>query len=305
MELERFDVLVVDLPRPGGGQLDLLRHARQCSPEARIILISSVSYHQELAEAFALGASDYLQRPVSPEDLSGSISRVMSADGAPNRAGPWEGLELTLHSEQRQAALEGIRALVRAVEARDPFTKRHSTQVAQYALHLARRLDVKGEALESIAVAALVHDVGKIGIPDAILTLPGRLTPEQFECVRRHSGLGEYIIRNLSVFDAEARIVRHHHENWDGSGYPDGLSREEIPLASRVIRVADTMDAMLMRRIYRRPYPVETMLEEFTRCAGRDFDPKLAHLTVAWCRLHPEALVVPSPDAAAALTPSA
>jgi len=304
LEAHSFDVLVVDLSQLGSHLLELLRHARRASPACKIILISGVSYHREIGEAFALGASDYLQRPVAPPDLHAAISRVMEADGAERSRRAREELGLQLHCEQRRAALEGIQALVCAVEARDPCTQNHSTNVARYASHLAKRLDLPADKAEPICVAALVHDVGKIGIPDSILTAPGELTQEQFECVRRHPGLGEYIVRNLSGFDAEARIVRHHHENWDGSGYPDGLSGRDIPLGSRLIRIADAIDAMLTRRSYRTAYPVDNMLDELRRCPGREFDPKLAAVALEWCTLRRSELVVPASDGEPALTKS-
>lgn len=296
LDMADFDVLVVDLSRPGTGRLDLLRHARRVAPGAGIILVSGASYHHEIADAFALGAVDYLPKPVAAADLVRSISRALADDEPQGGPQPLEELALELGSAGKRAALKGMQALVSAVEARDPDTRRHGTQVARYARHLARRLDLEADLVAALAVAALIHDVGKIGIPDAILTTPGELTPEQFECVRRHPGLGEYIIRNVPVFEAEARIVRHHHENWDGSGYPDGLSGEEISLASRVIRIADAIDAMLMRRSYRTAYPVEYMLDELRRCGGREFDPKLAAVAVEWCRLHPRELALAASD---------
>jgi HD-GYP domain-containing protein (c-di-GMP phosphodiesterase class II) len=168
--------------------------------------------------------------------------------------------------------------------------------VEHYATQLAGRLNLSSDVVESISVAAIVHDVGKIGVPDHILTKPGSLSEKEFTSIRLHPALGEQIIRNLSVFNAEAKIIRHHHENWDGSGYPDALAGEDIPLGSRIIRIADAMDAMLMARSYKGPYPVETMLDELTCCAGRDFDPKMAGIAAEWSRMHTQELTLARPS---------
>ena len=301
---ERFDVLVVDIATCEADRLDLLKHARQESPDSKVILASSVSIPREIARAFALGAIDYVQKPFSGEDLIRAISRAADlsvADREPSSS-HWAGLRLD--SQRKQVALEGIRALVCAVEAKDPYTRLHSEQVAHYSSHLARRLDLPAELIESISLAALVHDVGKIGVPDDILTKAGKLAEQEMARVRMHPGLGEYIIQNLSLFDVEATIIRHHHENWDGSGYPDGLSAEEIPLGSRLIRITDAMDAMLMQRSYKSAYPVETMFDELERCAEKDFDPSMAAAAIEWARLHPQEVMLVSPAGTADPTES-
>jgi HD-GYP domain-containing protein (c-di-GMP phosphodiesterase class II) len=135
--------------------------------------------------------------------------------------------------------------------------------------------------------------VGKIGVPDSILTKAGPLTEEETQQVRRHPALGADILANVTLFGREASLVRHHHERWDGKGYPDGLAGEETPLCSRIIQVADCMDAMLMERTYKRGYPLSGMLEELARASGSQFDPRLAAAAIAWCRANPGLLILP------------
>ena len=147
---------------------------------------------------------------------------------------------------------------------------------------------------ETIRVSALLHDVGKIGVPDRILTKPGKLTDDEFEYVRRHPPLGADILANITLFGHEALIVRHHHENWDGSGYPDGLTGEEIPWAARVINIADSIDAMLMERTYKSAYAIDRMMLELRMCAGRQFDPAIAAAALSWCDQHPDELITPA-----------
>ncbi len=187
--------------------------------------------------------------------------------------------------------LESVRALVSAVEAKDPYTRMHSDHVTYYAEHLARQANLPGDLMEAIRVAALVHDVGKIGIPDTILTKPGRLTEEEFQLIREHPRMGAEILSKISLLDDESRLVLHHHENWDGSGYPDGLAGEAIPLGARVIQLADCIDAMLMRRTYKEPFPLSRVLDELERGKGKQFDPTLAEVAIEWLQAHPDRVI--------------
>jgi putative nucleotidyltransferase with HDIG domain len=196
----------------------------------------------------------------------------------------------------RQASLDSVTALVRAVEAKDPYTRRHSEQVAHYTVHFARAMNLPHEIVESARVAALLHDIGKIGVPDRILTKTGPLTDNEFEQIRRHPALGSDILSSITVFGREAQLVRHHHERWDGKGYPDGLVGEESPLASRIIQVSDSIDAMLMERTYKAGCPVQQMLGELIRCAGKQFDPRIAALALQWCSANPRKMILPDTD---------
>jgi putative nucleotidyltransferase with HDIG domain len=200
---------------------------------------------------------------------------------------------MEIHEQAATACMDSVLALVRAVEAKDAYTRRHSEQVAHYAHSLAKALNLSAPLIERIRIAALLHDIGKIGIPDYILTKPGPLTSEEFEYIRRHPDLGAEILGTIGVFKTESMFVRHHHERWDGCGYPDGLTGEETPLGARIIQISDCIDAMLMARTYKKSYTVEKMLGELVRCAGSQFDPKIAAAAVAWCQSHTEALVVP------------
>ena len=148
--------------------------------------------------------------------------------------------------------------------------------------------------METVRIAALLHDIGKIGVPDCVLTKAGSLTDEEFELIRRHPVLGADILSNITLFAHEAMVVRHHHENWDGSGYPDELVGEEIPWAARVINVADSMDAMLMERTYKDPYTVDRMLGELRICSGSQFEPAIAAVAIEWCEGNMEKLILPN-----------
>lgn len=193
----------------------------------------------------------------------------------------------------RQILLESAGALVQTVEAKDPYTRQHSEHVAFYAGALARQVGLTGEALESIGIAALLHDIGKIAVPDSVLTKQGKLSRRDFELIRQHPDVGAAILENISLLKTEARLVRFHHENWDGSGYPTGLAGEAIPPGSRIINLADSIDAMLMQRTYKQAYTIDQMLEELARCAGAQFDPELAPAAAKWCRERRCDLILP------------
>ena len=181
---------------------------------------------------------------------------------------------LPIASAQPPEGVEAVvRALAVAVDAKDSGTRSHCQTVSEYAVAIAERLGLTGGELESVRRASLLHDVGKIGTPDAVLGKPSRLTSEEYELMKRHSELGYRILINGGLPLREAQWVLHHHEHLDGSGYPHGLRGEEIPLQSRIILVADAFEAMTSDRPYRAGRPTQEALAELRRCSGTQFDP--------------------------------
>jgi putative nucleotidyltransferase with HDIG domain len=166
-----------------------------------------------------------------------------------------------------------VKALARAIEVKDPFTYGHSEQVTEYALAIARRMEVSEAEMQSIKYAAALHDIGKIGIARKILDKPGALSEEEFVNVKTHSELGDSIIEPVAFLKAPRSIIMHHHERYDGKGYPDGLAGEEIPLGARILAVADSFEAMMSDRPYRKALPAEDAVKELEANAGTQFDP--------------------------------
>ena len=164
-------------------------------------------------------------------------------------------------------------ALASAIDAKDGNTYGHSHRVGELAMALGNQLHLRASQMAELQVAAHLHDVGKIGIPDAILNKAARLTAEEFAVVQRHPVIGWQILRRISSFQQVARIVRHHHERFDGTGYPDRMCGEDIPLASRLIAVADSYDAMTSARSYRKAISAKEAWQELCRCSGSQFDP--------------------------------
>jgi diguanylate cyclase (GGDEF)-like protein/putative nucleotidyltransferase with HDIG domain len=175
----------------------------------------------------------------------------------------------------RDAYLESAQALVAAVEAKDPYTRRHGDATAAYAEQLACQMNLPEPIQRSVRYAGLLHDVGKIGIPDHVLTKPGSLTAEEFELIKQHPIIGANIVSQISFMRREVPVIQHHHENWDGTGYPAGLSGQAIPLGARVLRVADSFDTMLSARSYKKPFNVAAAITEVVKGKGTLYDPRV------------------------------
>jgi putative nucleotidyltransferase with HDIG domain len=222
---------------------------------------------------------------------------LYSSFGAIAAAAAWAPLIGIRHLNRVQLELEEtnqelLQLMVKSIEARDPYTSGHSRRVSKYAAAIAQALRLPNREIQSIATAALLHDVGKIYEKYApILRNPGRLTPEEWTTMQEHPVDGANLVSTISRLRNLVPAVRHHHENWDGSGYPDRISGNEIPLASRIIMFADTIDAMTSERSYRRPLSEMEVRAEIIRCRGKQFDPAIADQLLAsdiWRTLFPE-----------------
>lgn len=185
---------------------------------------------------------------------------------------------------ENQALYEGIysnlidtlNSLVTTLEAKDPYTRDHSQRVTDYSVELGRYVGLEGDQLEMLGFAGILHDIGKIGVRDEILTKNGRLTDDEYRQIKHHPAIGVKIVEPLGLVEEERSIIRHHHERYDGRGYPDGLAGEDIPLLSRIVCITDAFDAMTTTRSYRNALSVESAVAEIKRCAGSQFDPNLA-----------------------------
>ena len=166
-----------------------------------------------------------------------------------------------------------LKSLVNALEAKDLYTGKHSERVTRYAIEVARILGCSGAQLESVQTVGYLHDIGKIGVADSILNKPGPLTVDEYEMVKKHPVIGESIVSELGLSLEERSIIRHHHERWDGAGYPDGLSSEDIPLLARIVSVVDAFDAMTSKRAYRNAMSHEESIAELLKNRGKQFDP--------------------------------
>jgi putative nucleotidyltransferase with HDIG domain len=190
-------------------------------------------------------------------------------------------LERQRTQEVENLLLATVSALANAIEARDPYTRGHTDRVARIALAMCVRMGWNEKQVNIARMGALLHDIGKIGVPDAILRKPGRLDNEEFALMRKHPEIGAQILQGIDALAPAIPFVIAHHERWDGKGYPRQLKGEEIPLEGRILAIADSFDAMTSLRAYRTPLSLETAAEEIKRCAGTQFDPSLVPIFVS------------------------
>lgn len=175
----------------------------------------------------------------------------------------------------KQTHIETIQSLAATLDAKDPYTHGHSQRVADIAMAIARKLQLSTKDLEAVHYAGLLHDIGKIGVQDEVLNKEGRLTEEEWEKIRSHATIGADIVKRVRFLDGVSAIIRHHHESYDGTGYPDGLKGEEIPLGARILGVADAFDAMTTERPYRKALSLDIAVAELKRNSGQQFDPRV------------------------------
>lgn len=185
------------------------------------------------------------------------------------------------HEKLNRISMQIVTALSGAIDAKDTYTNGHSTRVAGYSREIARRAGLSEEAQNDIYMMGLLHDVGKIGMPDAIINKPTKLTDEEYSIIKNHPIMGAGILKNITEFPKLVTGARWHHERYDGKGYPDGIAGEDIPVEARIIAVADAYDAMSSRRSYRNVLAQETVRSEVEKGKGTQFDPVFAEIMLA------------------------
>lgn len=272
LEREPIDIVLSDIFMPGMNGFDLLRQIRERAPETPVILITGYGNIEMAREALKQGASDFITKPYNIHEIPIMIERNLTRHSL-----------LTSQVRQYEDAMQRsyratLDALLAALDTRDTETEGHSERVAAYTMAMARRLDLSPDELVNIERGALLHDIGKIGVPDSILYKPGPLTPEEWEIMKQHPVIGYRMCMKVDALRPAAPIVLHHHERWDGQGYPYGLAGEAIPLGARIFAIADTLDAITSDRPYRKAKSFAEAREEIVRCAGTQFDPEMVKL---------------------------
>ena len=215
-----------------------------------VIMITALSAKQDRLEGIRAGADDFLTRPVDRPEL---LARVRSL------------LKLKQRTDELERAESVLFTLARSIEGKDPYTHGHCERLADYSARLGAQLGLSEDQLTALRRAGIVHDVGKIAVPDAILLKPGRLTPEEWAIMREHPLVGERICTPMKSFRYVLPIIRHHHEKLDGSGYPDGLRGDAIPVTARVLQIVDVYDALTTERPYKKAFSIADALEIMTQ----------------------------------------
>jgi len=274
------ELVILDIKMPGKSGVELLPEIKANYPDTAVIMATAITDTHIAIQCMKEGAYDYLTKPFSLDEVLLSVDRALE-----KRRLELENRDYQQHMEQRVEAqarkirasfLSAITALAYALEAKDKYTSGHSQRVAETSVAIATELGMPQDSIEKIRLAGLIHDIGKIGVRESVLNKPGHLTDEEFQHVKYHCEAGEHILTPIVEDEEILRVVRHHHERYDGTGYPDGLKYEQIPLGARILAVADSYDAMTSERPYRKAMSDEAACAEIKRGKRTQFDPEVA-----------------------------
>ena len=298
----KFDLVLSDIVMPEMDGLKLLAELRRDDPDVPVIMVTAMHDISIALEAIRAGAYDYILKPFERDQLHLSVRRALDHRQLvlENRTYQSDLEHLVAErTQQLSIALQDLEqsydytleALGGALDAKDAETEGHCQRVTAFTITIAQKMGVDKGLLRQIARGAFLHDIGKMGVPDHILRKPGPLTNEEREVMRKHCEIGYSVLQRIPFLKEAAEIVLSHQECFDGSGYPRGLKGEEIPLGARIFAVADTLDAMISDRPYRKALPISAAREEIERFSGRQFDPQVVEVFLAqperlWAELH-------------------
>ncbi len=299
---DTFDLVLSDIVMPEMDGLKLLGELRLDDPDVPVIMVTAMHDISIALEAIRAGAYDYILKPFEKDQLYLSVRRALEHRNLvlENRTYQSDLEQLVAErTQQLSIALQDLEqsydytleALGGALDAKDAETEGHCQRVTAFTITIARAMGVEKGLLRHIARGAFLHDIGKMGVPDNILTKPGPLTAEEREIMRRHCDIGYAVLERIPFLKEAAEIVLSHQECYDGSGYPRGLKGEQIPIGARIFAVADTLDAMISDRPYRKALPISAAREEIQRFSGKQFDPRVVEVFMAqpeklWRELH-------------------
>jgi response regulator RpfG family c-di-GMP phosphodiesterase len=300
-----FPLVISDVRMPGKDGFWLLDRMRETHPDTAVVMLTAYGDTEAAVECLRNGAADYLLKPPKVTELIRAIERAL---GKRRLELARQKYRKSLENRVREKTAELSRALrdleatysqtlwslVAALDAREHETSDHSQRVVRYTLAIAGRIGVPERDLPELGRGALLHDIGKIGVPDAILLKPAKLTDEEWAEMRRHPQIGFDILESIQFLGVSAEMVLCHQERFDGRGYPRGLAGDRIPLFARIFAIADTFDAMTSNRPYRRALPAEAARAEIARCSGTQFDPRCAEAFLSMRQEELDALARPT-----------
>lgn len=266
---EHFDLMILDfIMTPFHGD-QVVEEIRKFNKELYILLLTG---HKDLAPPLEtirrLDIQGYCEKSDKFDQLLLLIESGIKSIAQMNEI-------KKINHELEKAYLESIETLRYTVEAKDSYTRGHSDRVSEFSVLIGKRLNLSDKDLKTLTIGGLFHDIGKIGVPDSILLKDSKLTDDEYSEIKNHPSIGAHILSTATIFKDIIPIVKHHHERYDGHGYPGQLKGEDIPYLARITAIADSFDAMTSRRTYRDSLPIETVISEFERCKGTQFDPEL------------------------------
>jgi putative two-component system response regulator len=269
LEESEFELVVSDVVMPGLSGLELLGAVRTHRASLPVVLVTGAGTYDTLSQALTRGAAGLVTKPFAHADLQAAVT-----DALERAARSREELR------ERLLAPTLASALANAIEARDSYLHGHCERLASLAVRIAELLGLRPAEVETIRLGAILHDVGKIGIPDRVLLKPAALNEEERQIVETHPEIGDKLLEPLDLLDSARPIVRHHHERWDGAGYPDQLAGTNIPFGARIVAVADSIEVMTSRQLYRQPRTPTEVVEELLACRATQWDPQIVDLAL-------------------------
>lgn len=274
---EHFDLMILDfIMDPIHGD-QVVEEIRKFNKELYILLLTG---HKDLAPPLEtirkLDIQGYCEKSDKFDQLLLLIESGIKSIAQMNEIKRMNEELSDTYEKLEKAYLDSIETLRYTVEAKDPYTRGHSDRVSEYSVLIGKKLGLSDEDIKTLQIGGLFHDIGKIGIPDSILLKEAKLTDDEYSQIKNHPSIGAHILCNAEVFQDIIPIVKHHHERYDGNGYPARLKGEDIPYLARIAAVADTFDAMTSKRTYRNALPIDVVKEEIEKCSGSQFDPDIA-----------------------------
>ena len=286
---QKLDLALLDIMMPGRSGIELLKDIKKLTPDTTVLMITAMNDMDTALSCIHFGAEDYITKPFNLDRVLLTVKNTL------------EKRRLALENQEYQTNLENkvreqtemiravmgeinlayehtLAALIRALDAREKEVGSHSERVMAYANLLAEAAGIDGRGRSILAKGALLHDIGKIGISDNILLKPGKLDEAEWEIMRQHPAVGFQILSDIKYFSGAAELVLSHHERYDGTGYPNGLSGLSIPISARIFALVDTLDAMTSDRPYRKALSFDAVCAEVVKCSGGQFDPNLVHI---------------------------
>jgi putative two-component system response regulator len=268
-ERDDFELVVSDVVMPGLSGLELLEAVRARRASLPVLLVTGAGTYDTLSQALTRGAAGLVTKPFAHHELQEAVGHALERASRSRQ-------EL----RERLLAPTLASALANAIEARDSYLHGHCERLASLAVRIAELLELAADQIEAIRLGAVLHDIGKIGIPDRVLLKPGLLDADERAIIEEHTVIGDRLLEPLDLLAGARPVVRHHHERWDGGGYPDGLAGEAIPLSARIVAVADSVEAMTSRQLYRKPLTADETVAELRAGADAQWDARIVEIAL-------------------------
>ena len=286
-----FSLIISDMKMPEMTGIELLQKVKAIDPKMKMIMVTAYPEIDLALNAMRLGAYDFIIKPADLDLIVMSVKKALESRRLEEEIEAYHNRMEELVEERtaklqqayrtlKKSHLDSVKVLAEAIDAKDPYTRGHSDRVKRMSLAIAKKMGFSEERLENLEYGALLHDIGKIGIKDEVLQKQAPLSSEEYQYIQEHPLIGVKIIEGVEFFKDKIPMIRHHHEHYDGNGYPDGLAGEAIPLEARIISLPDAFDAMTSARPHRNIMPLQNVLAELEKFKGKQFDPKVLDIFI-------------------------